>query len=186
MQQASFYYTAGIANSGSHMFDLMRYFFGDVSWVQAHYKNDKGDPNIDGIVKFRNGLIATVQSLEDEYYFPGARPQTAWSANCVGPSQGKSSTEMAKEIWGGLLRQEAGMTRERSIIEAENLANQAAANWKSCGGYCTTVCQNYLRPSENSIMNKYYLPTEEAEEFNRISRLHLQNVINRNTLLQLD
>ncbi|MEK6834816.1 MAG: Gfo/Idh/MocA family oxidoreductase [Nanoarchaeota archaeon] len=68
IQQASFYYTAGIANSGSHMFDLMRYFFGDVEFVQAHYKNNKEDPNIDGIVKFKSGLISTVQSLEDEYY----------------------------------------------------------------------------------------------------------------------
>ena len=33
VQQASFYYTAGIANSGSHLFDLIRYFFGDVEWI---------------------------------------------------------------------------------------------------------------------------------------------------------
>lgn len=125
-------------------------------------------------------------SLEDEYYFSGARSQIAWAANCIGPSQGKSATDIAKETWARLIIQEPGMTRERSLSEAENLANQASADWKSCGGYCTTVCQNYLRPSENSIMNKYYLPTQEAEEFNRISKLHLQNVINRNTILQLD
>ena len=32
IQQVSFYYTAGIANTGSHMFDLLRFFFGEVSW----------------------------------------------------------------------------------------------------------------------------------------------------------
>lgn len=68
IKQANFYYTAGIANSGSHMFDLMNFLFGDVDWVQAHYNTKNDDPNIDGLVKFKKGFICTVQSLNSKYY----------------------------------------------------------------------------------------------------------------------
>ena len=67
IQQVTFYYTSGIANTGSHMFDLLRFFFGDVEWVQAFYSQNKSsnsfDPNIDGIVKFKNGLFCAYFSL---------------------------------------------------------------------------------------------------------------------------
>ena len=67
IQQVSFYYMAGIANTGSHMFDLLSFFFGDVDYVQAFYSNNeslyKNDPNLDGIVKFRSGLLCTVQAI---------------------------------------------------------------------------------------------------------------------------
>lgn len=66
IQQVSFYYMAGIANTGSHMFDLLSFFFGDVDYVQAFYSNNeslnKNDPNLDGIVKFKSGLLCTVQA----------------------------------------------------------------------------------------------------------------------------
>lgn len=68
VQQASFYYTAGIANTGSHMFDLLRFFFDDVKWVYAIYSENKSpnpaDPNIDGSLKFKNGLFCTVQACD--------------------------------------------------------------------------------------------------------------------------
>jgi len=35
VQQVNFYYTAGVRNTGSHMFDLLRFFFGDVEWIEA-------------------------------------------------------------------------------------------------------------------------------------------------------
>lgn len=68
IQQVTFYYTAGIANTGSHMFDLLRFFFGDVDWVRAIYSQSKSpnlnDPNIDGIMKFSNGLFCTIQACD--------------------------------------------------------------------------------------------------------------------------
>ncbi|MBI4833600.1 MAG: Gfo/Idh/MocA family oxidoreductase [Planctomycetes bacterium] len=68
IQQTTFYYTAGIANTGSHVFDLLRFFFGDVEWVQAIYSNSKfpnpNDPNIDGILKFKKGFICSLQSCD--------------------------------------------------------------------------------------------------------------------------
>jgi predicted dehydrogenase len=72
IQQVTFYYTAGIANTGSHMFDMLRVFFGDASWVQATYSasqtiNPK-DPNIDGMVKFKNGVLAAIQACDSREY----------------------------------------------------------------------------------------------------------------------
>ncbi|MFC1917388.1 Gfo/Idh/MocA family protein [Chloroflexota bacterium] len=68
VQQVTFYYTAGIANTGSHMFDLLCFFFGDVDWVQAAYSQNKStnplDPNIDGIMKFSSGLFGAVQACD--------------------------------------------------------------------------------------------------------------------------
>ena len=68
IQQVTFYYTGGIANTGSHMFDLLRFFFGDVAWVRAIYSQNKStntdDPNIDGIMKFRNGLFCAIQACD--------------------------------------------------------------------------------------------------------------------------
>ncbi len=58
IQHASIYYGAGITNTGSHLFDLMRYFFGDISWVEGKFSdnisNKPNDPNLDGIISFKN------------------------------------------------------------------------------------------------------------------------------------
>ena len=68
MQQVTFYYTAGIANTGSHMFDLLSFFFGDVSWIRAFYSRNKSpnptDPNIDGVMEFNNGLFCAIQACD--------------------------------------------------------------------------------------------------------------------------
>jgi len=68
IQQVSFYYTAGIANSGSHMFDLLRFFFGDVEWVYStKSKNpspNQKDPNFDGMLKFKNEIFCTIQACD--------------------------------------------------------------------------------------------------------------------------
>lgn len=72
VQQVNFYYTAGIKNTGTHMFDLLRFFFGDVEWLEAFpSKNSSGkneDPNLDGILKFKSGIYATVQSCDVQNY----------------------------------------------------------------------------------------------------------------------
>lgn len=72
VQQVSFYYTAGIRNTGSHMFDILRFFFGDVKWVEAYFsKNDSGnreDPNLDGMLAFKDGTIATFQACDAKKY----------------------------------------------------------------------------------------------------------------------
>ena len=70
--QANFYYAGGIRNTGSHMFDLLRFFFGDAEWIEAFFsKNSSGkkdDPNLDGIVKFKSGPLATFQACDGKGY----------------------------------------------------------------------------------------------------------------------
>ncbi|MBN1162058.1 MAG: Gfo/Idh/MocA family oxidoreductase [Dehalococcoidales bacterium] len=72
IQQATFYYTAGIANTGSHMLDLLRFFFGDADWVQALYSQvqapNPDDPNIEGMVKFRNGVFCSLKPCDVSAY----------------------------------------------------------------------------------------------------------------------
>ena len=73
IQQVTFYYTSGIANAGSHMFDLLRFYFGDVDWVQAIYSrnisHNPDDPNIDGMVKFENGILGSIQACDVEEFY---------------------------------------------------------------------------------------------------------------------
>jgi len=68
IQHVTFYYTSGIANTGSHMFDLLRFLFGDIDWVRAFYSNNKSpnsiDPNIDGVMMFRSGSLCTIQACD--------------------------------------------------------------------------------------------------------------------------
>lgn len=72
VQQVNFYYTAGIKNTGSHMFDLLGFFFGDAEWIEAFYsKNSSGnsaDPNLDGVIRFKNGIFAAFQACDAGKY----------------------------------------------------------------------------------------------------------------------
>lgn len=70
IQQVSCYYTSGIANTCSHLFDVLRMFFGEIASVCAWNKNDfnKDDPDMDGYMIFQNGVTATLQSLDARYY----------------------------------------------------------------------------------------------------------------------
>jgi len=72
IQQATFYYSAGISNTGTHVFDLLRFFLGEVDWVSA-FKSEiispnESDPNLDGFVKFKNGGICSLQACSVKDY----------------------------------------------------------------------------------------------------------------------
>ena len=68
VQAGVFYYTRGIKNTGSHMFDLLRFFFGDVLWIQAYYSKNKSglgnDPNLDGFIKFKSGVTFSFHACD--------------------------------------------------------------------------------------------------------------------------
>lgn len=72
VQQVTCYYTAGVANTGTHLFDLLRLFFGEVDWVSGilslNASPDPDDPNVDGWLCFEDGLLASVQALDVESY----------------------------------------------------------------------------------------------------------------------
>ncbi|MCX8175514.1 MAG: Gfo/Idh/MocA family oxidoreductase [Candidatus Micrarchaeota archaeon] len=71
-QQAAFFYGAGIANTGSHVMDLLRYYFGDAEWVQADYSaapsHNIKDPNIDALIRFKNGASASIHACDVKSY----------------------------------------------------------------------------------------------------------------------
>ncbi len=72
VQQVTCYYTAGVANTGSHLFDLLRFYLGDALWVQGSYSQNPSpnpqDPNIDGWVGFENGTVAALQACDSDAY----------------------------------------------------------------------------------------------------------------------
>jgi len=66
IRHSIFYYTAGIFNTGTHIIDLMRYFFGDVVWVTGRHSSIESsatDPNIDGTLCFKNGVFGSIHVL---------------------------------------------------------------------------------------------------------------------------
>lgn len=72
IQHCSIYYGAGMANTGSHFMDLLRFFFGDINWVKGNYSknisNNPSDPNIDGMIVFKNNTQCLIESLDVSNY----------------------------------------------------------------------------------------------------------------------
>jgi len=72
VQQATCYYTAGVANTGTHLFDLLRFYLGDVDRVEGRMSvnasPNAADPNIDGWLGFVNGTVAAIQACDVRAY----------------------------------------------------------------------------------------------------------------------
>jgi len=70
IQHINFYYTRGIYNSGSHLFDLMRMLFGEVQSVLSisSLTDFTGEPTISGILKFKNNYSALLTGLNGDNY----------------------------------------------------------------------------------------------------------------------
>lgn len=70
IQQVNCYYTSGIANTCSHIFDVLRMLFGEVKSVCAWYKGDQSvdDPDMDGYLIMEDGATVTLQSLNARHY----------------------------------------------------------------------------------------------------------------------
>jgi len=68
IQLVNVYYGSGIANTGSHIFDVLRLFFGEVFSIQSQLlkKNtiNPSDPNFDLIIKFANGNAKKILSID--------------------------------------------------------------------------------------------------------------------------
>ena len=76
--QATYYYDNGIFNNGTHMVDILMFLLGEIDWliaienkktkntVNSHLKKDL---NVDGILHFKNGARAAIQSLPANYGF---------------------------------------------------------------------------------------------------------------------
>jgi predicted dehydrogenase len=72
IQQVTAYYTAGLANTGSHLVDLLRLYVGEAAWVQglpsAAPAPNPNDPNIDGWIWFEKGFGAALQACDVHSY----------------------------------------------------------------------------------------------------------------------
>jgi len=72
VQQVTAYYTAGVANTGTHLFDLLRLYLGDATWVQGRFSSNGApngdDPNIDGWIGFECGCVAALQACDVRAY----------------------------------------------------------------------------------------------------------------------
>ncbi len=69
--QATANYYNGFFNAATHLIDLLRMFLGEPVRVIAKYNettsSQENDPNIDGMMFFKNGAVATLQSLSKNY-----------------------------------------------------------------------------------------------------------------------
>lgn len=70
IQQVSAYYTAGIANTGTHLLDLLRFLFGDVEWLWSNFEDKENvvDPSVDAYLYFKQGFGATIHGLNVKNY----------------------------------------------------------------------------------------------------------------------
>ena len=72
IQNVVIYYGGGIANTGSHIFDLIQFLFGNISWVQGkkslNLSNNLSDPNLDGIIHTKSGIICHLHSINLKNY----------------------------------------------------------------------------------------------------------------------
>lgn len=73
IQQVTVYYVSGVANTGSHLFDLLRLYFGDVAWVETRLSHRTsplaGDPNVDGTLWFEQGFPVVLQACDTSSYY---------------------------------------------------------------------------------------------------------------------
>lgn len=118
--------------------------------------------------------------LYDEYYImiPG-KSGIYGIPNCIAPKGNKRAEDIALQEWTRLLRMT--ITEGNPETKAAALVERASTYYRGCGSECDSRCENYLKPSEFSIMNTQYLLNYGY--FNDISSLYLQEKINDNTLI---
>ena len=72
IQHVNVLYGGGIANTGSHIFDILRLFFGEAVSVFAKLSNNKStnkfDPNVDSTIEFKNKIHCSLHALDSQNY----------------------------------------------------------------------------------------------------------------------
>ena len=70
IQCVSAYYTAGIANTGTHLLDLLGFFFDEVKWVWANSDGviEGADPTLDGCMFFNKGFSCFLHGMDVNAY----------------------------------------------------------------------------------------------------------------------
>jgi predicted dehydrogenase len=72
IQLINVYYGAGVSNTGSHLFDLIRFFFGDVISVKSNssknVSNNPSYPNIDVVLELHENIECKIHALNYNPY----------------------------------------------------------------------------------------------------------------------
>lgn len=70
IRQVQCYYTAGISNTGTHLFDLLHYYLGDPVWMQVSETPVFGDqdPTLSGQILFEKGVLVSLIGLDVRDY----------------------------------------------------------------------------------------------------------------------
>ena len=72
IQMINVIYGAGIINTGTHVIDLLRYFFGEIDSVNASFSQNSScnstDPNIDGKIIFKNKVTCFLHALDLSHF----------------------------------------------------------------------------------------------------------------------
>lgn len=73
VQQVTVYYVSGLTNTGSHLFDLLRMYFGDVAAVHMQLSHRRSplpdDPNVDGVLWFEQGFPVILQACDTASFY---------------------------------------------------------------------------------------------------------------------
>jgi len=68
IQMINVIYGGGIVNTGTHIIDLLRYFFGNIDFVDASLSQNLSsnplDPNIDAKIVFKNKIVCFLHALD--------------------------------------------------------------------------------------------------------------------------
>jgi len=70
IQSVSCYYTAGVLNTGTHLFDILHHFFGEIAWVWADPSRILGttDRTYNGYLYFKRGFGCSLTALDVNPY----------------------------------------------------------------------------------------------------------------------
>ncbi|MFH0832263.1 MAG: Gfo/Idh/MocA family oxidoreductase [Candidatus Aenigmatarchaeota archaeon] len=80
----------GLMNAGTHLFDLLRFFAGDLVSVYGTINVNENDPGGNALLKFKNGAVAIIDSDWNEYVL--------WYFSVFGSAGAIKCNEMIEDI----------------------------------------------------------------------------------------
>ncbi|MCJ7766970.1 Gfo/Idh/MocA family oxidoreductase [Candidatus Bathyarchaeota archaeon] len=70
VQHVTVHYSGHISNTGSHIVDLLRFFFGAIHWIRAfkHLNSSGSEEMLDAYIMMRNGVTCTIAGCVRKFY----------------------------------------------------------------------------------------------------------------------
>jgi predicted dehydrogenase len=132
----------GLMNNGTHIIDLLRWYFGDVVWVQGIKQENalathKGDYNIDGILEFKNGVRATIQSIDAKQYY-------LYEHELYGTKKAVFIKNLGFDIFVIPKRSD---TKGLDVVHTKRLGNPRRSYFKSMADHVVAVLDKKIKPA---------------------------------------